>query len=188
MHKIKKRKIDEFYLSEERLEILNGEIVGMASPSPAHAMASGNIFGEFHHFLKGKRCRVFTETDIHLEYEWNVFRPDVMIICNPEQITDKRISGTPDLVVEVLSPSTTNYDRTTKKDIYEKYGVKELWIVTPKEKAIEVYLLKDGAYKLDFAYTDFEPSEETEEHYRLEITTTLYGDDFKIKLTDIFES
>ena len=115
-----------------------------------------------------------------------------MIICDPEKIEDDGIHGTPDLVVEILSPSTARKDRNEKYFIYEKYGVKEYWIVSPGDKSVEVYLLKDGKFVLDDVYPiykDYEWDKLTDEEkaeVKFSIKVSLY-DDFEVSLADIFE-
>ena len=76
-----------------------------------------------------------------------------MIVCQPEILQDDGIHGAPDLIVEVLSPSTAKRDRGYKKDLYERSGVKEYWIVDPMNKAIETYLLKNGKFVFDNLYS-----------------------------------
>ena len=97
---------------KERFELIDGKII-MMSPRPriAHSRALGNIFREFSIYLKGKKCEAFADgVDVYLD-EKNHFIPDVMIICNKDIITDLNIQGAPDLVVEVLSPSTAKNDK-----------------------------------------------------------------------------
>ena len=74
--------------------------------------------------------------------------PDFMVVCDPDKIQPDGVHGAPDLVVEVLSPSTMNNDLGRKKDVYERAGVKEYWIVSPVEKAITVYRLQEGRFVL----------------------------------------
>ena len=176
---------------DQDYEIINGQVYMMARPSTEHMTVSGNIFNNFKNYLKGKKCRSFYETDVFLSEDNNVV-PDVMIVCDPEIIESKGIYGVPDLIVEVLSPSTGRRDKLNKRELYERFGVKEYWIVDPSNKSVEVYLLKDGALKLDgfyMVYPDYAWEDLTEEQkaaVTLEIKVSLY-DDFYIKLEDIFE-
>ena len=80
-------------------------------------------------------------SDVHLS-ENDCVIPDVMIVCNSDIIKDNAIYGAPDLIVEVLSPGTEKRDRGYKKDLYERCGVREYWIVDPVSLTVEVYLLK----------------------------------------------
>lgn len=174
------------------IEKINGQEVLM-SPRPAtrHSRAAGRIYGIFFQFLRKKRCEAFFEHEVHLDDE-NVFVPDVLIICDKNKIKANWIDGAPDLVVEVLSPSTTINDRGIKKDVYERSGVKEYWIVDPIAKSIEVHYLKDGRLVLDHVYMIFPPEEwerMTEEQRaaaRLSVKVSLY-DDLLVDVREVFE-
>ena len=113
------------------------------------------------------------------------------MVCDRSKIKRTYIDGAPDLVVEVLSPGTAKNDKGYKKDVYERSGVPEYWIVNPADKSIEVYLREDGAYRLDNVYTLY-PAEElaemTEEEKAAVITEFKCHlfDDLIICLDDIF--
>ncbi|MDF2722039.1 MAG: hypothetical protein K0Q59_1714 [Paenibacillus sp.] len=180
-------------LLQPRYEIINGKTI-MMSPSPNinHSTVIANLTRLFGNYLNGKKCRNFTDgVDVHLD-EHNTVIPDSMIICNKDIIKRDGIYGAPDLVVEVLSPSTARHDKLEKKALYEKHGVKEYWIINPADKSIEVYLLKDKAYRLDDVYTVFPDwqweklTEEEKGQVALSLQVSLY-DDLILKLEDIFE-
>jgi len=76
----------------------------------------------------------------------NVLIPDILVICDPSKTDKRAILGGPDLVIEILSPSTTKIDKTVKNDLYKEAGVKEYWTVSPDEKIVTVHILKDGEY------------------------------------------
>lgn len=177
---------------EIRDEMLNGKVILM-SPRPAvnHNRAIGNIFFAFMGYLRGKTCEPFADgTDVYLAEKDRVI-PDVMIICKKEIIKRKGVFGVPDLIVEVLSPGTEKRDRGYKKDLYEKSGVREYWLVEPETQTVEVYLLKDKKFILDDVYRIFpdyvELSADEQEHYKSEVPVSLY-DDFSIPLEDIFRN
>ena len=132
------------YQAEPWEEKLNGQIILMSPrPSVNHNQLIGNIYHIFRSYLKGKACKAFTDgVDVFLTDKDNVI-PDAMIVCNKDIIKPDGIHGAPDLVVEVLSPSTAKNDRGYKKDLYEAAGVKEYWIVDPTMRSIEAYLLSD---------------------------------------------
>lgn len=171
-------------------ELIGGKICLMSPrPSVNHNLIAGNIFATFWNYLKGKKCRAFGDgTDVYLTENDRVI-PDAMIICRPDIIKRNGIHGAPDLVVEVLSPGTAKNDRGYKKDLYEKAGVKEYWIVEPDARSIEAYLLTDGKYILDDVYTafsdDIELTEDEKAQYKKEIKISIYKD-FTIPLEDIF--
>ena len=172
-------------------EVIDGQVYMMSSPNVNHVRVNGNLHNIFSGYLKGKRCESFTEFNVFFDDD-NYFIPDEIIVCDPEIVEDDGIHGTPDLVVEIASPSTARRDRMEKFKLYEKYGVKEYWIVSPEAKSVEVYLLNNGKLELDNVYTvyrDFEWKALTEEQkaaVKHAIKVSLY-DDFEVKLADIFE-
>ena len=175
----------------EDYEVINGQVYMMSRTGTNHMIIERNILTSFQNYLKGKRCIPFNEIDVFLSEDDN-FIPDVLIVCDPEIIESDGIYGTPDLVVEIASPSTARRDRMEKFAAYEKYGVKEYWIVSPQEKRVEVYLRKDDRLVLDNVYSiyhDFEWKRLTDEQKAMvkqSIKVSLY-DDFYVKLEDIFE-
>ena len=175
----------------ESYELINGQVYMIARPSSNHMTIELNIATIFKNYLKGKKCRPFNETDLFLSKNDN-FVPDVMIVCDPAIIKDDGIHGIPELVVEILSPSTAIKDRGVKFQTYEKCGVKEYWIVSPEAKSVEVYLLKNGKFEFDYVYSvypAYEWAKLSEKHKleaKFEIKVSLY-DDFYVKLDDIFE-
>lgn len=86
--------------------------------------------------------------DVHLGPN-NVVQPDVIVLRkrNASIIGKKKLTGVPDLLIEVLSPSNQPYDRRTKRDLYERAGVRELWLVDPEARTIEQLVLRSGRYK-----------------------------------------
>ena len=85
--------------------------------------------------------------------EEDQFVPDLSIVCDPGKIGETKITGAPDLVVEILSPSTAKYDRRDKMKVYEKHGVREYWIISIESRSVEVYLPENGCLELDKIYT-----------------------------------
>lgn len=179
------------YQEERREELLGGKIVAMAPASTGHAYVSNGILNIFRNYLKGKSCIPFGDGIlVHLTDD-DKFVPDVMVVCDRSKIKPDGVYGAPDLVVEVLSPSTAKNDRTHKKDVYERCGVPEYWIVGPAERFIEVYRLDGVEYVLHDVYTlpaDWELNRMTDEKratLATEFKCHLY-DDLIIRLEDIF--
>jgi len=176
-----------------REELHNGQVVLMApSPNMNHNFIASNIYDIFKEHLRGKKCRVIYDgSDVFLTEE-DVFVPDVMVVCDRSKIRWNGVHGAPDLVVEVLSLGTAKRDRGYKKDMYEKCGVREYWIVSPKEKTVEVYLLEDGHFRLDGAYSLVpeeilrELKEKDRKNIISEFQCSLY-DDLTIRLEDVFD-
>lgn len=183
----------ENYSDPRREELHHGQVVLMApSPNVNHNSISSNIFRIFDRYLDKKRCKPFMDgTDVYLT-EDDVFVPDMMVVCDRSKIKWNGIHGAPDLVVEVLSLGTAKRDRGYKKDVYEKSGVREYWIVSPQEKTVEVYLLEDGHFRLDGAYSLVpekilrELKEKDRKNIISRFKCSLY-DDLTIDLEDVFD-
>lgn len=128
--------------------------------------------------------------DVYLTEDDTVI-PDMMIVCDPEKIKGDGIHGAPDLVVEVLSPSTANRDRGYKKDLYARCGVQEYWIVSPTEKSVEVYHLDGSDLTLHDVYSVYpdwmlkKMKEDEREAVITRFKCSLY-DDLEIALDDVF--
>ena len=180
------------YEMEYREELIDAKIVAM-SPRPAfnHNRVAFRIAHLFENYLKGKRCTVLPDgTDLHLTEE-NRFVLDMMVVCDRDKIKTDGVHGAPDLVVEVLSPSTAKNDRFRKKNIYQLCGVREYWIADPANRMVEQYFLADGVLQLNAIYAvyrDWEIRQMTEEERAAMVTRfkcSLF-DDFEIALEDIF--
>jgi Uma2 family endonuclease len=132
-------------------EIINGTIYAM-SPSPDYRHGTVNL--NIHALLTGQLhdslCMVFAENlDFKYDKESDDYLiPDVMLLCDRKNLKGGSYSGVPKFIVETLSPSTAFRDRTIKKDIYEKSGVEEYWIIDVNAKSIEVYILDNEKYRL----------------------------------------
>jgi len=127
---------------DERWELIDGVAYNM---SPAPSLNHQNIVLNFSNILKnnlkGKPCKPFiAPTDVVLSRK-DVVQPDVLVVCDEDKRTKANIQGAPDLVVEVLSPSTTFRDRRDKRELYEKYGVKEYVIIDIMERLVERFYL-----------------------------------------------
>ena len=179
------------YQDERRKELINGIIVAMAPVSIDHAYVAGSIFCIFKNYLKGKNCIPFGNGILVHLTDKDIFLPDMIVVCDRNKIKPDGVHGAPDLVVEVLSPSTAKNDRMYKMDIYEQCGVPEYWIVNPGSKSIEVYLLNNGKYILHDVYTvrpDWMLEQMTDEEKAALVTEFkchLY-DDLLIRLDDVF--
>lgn len=138
-----------------RFEVIENQVYYMTpSPKPKHQDVVTQLCVDFGLYLRGKQCRVFVSPidvclseeikDLKKVKEW--VSPDLVVVCDPKKIGDKRIIGSPDLVVEVLSPSTAKKDRLVKFNRYQKAGIQEYWIVDPVNEFIDVYLLNDNTF------------------------------------------
>ena len=128
-------------------ELIDGVIYNMASPALRHQSISGSIYRQLWNYVDahGGNCTPFiAPTDVRLDRdERTMVVPDVFVICQPDDDrmdNDKYINGAPDLIIEVLSPSTRRKDMFTKLHKYEEAGVREYWIVDPKKEKVIVYI------------------------------------------------
>ncbi len=121
------------------------------SPEIKHQDIIRNIVEELCAYVDKSREGIiyFAPTDVFLD-EFNVVQPDILFISNKRLniITEKYIKGAPDLVVEVISKSTRQNDLIVKKELYQRFGVKEYWIVDPAYETVDVYTLKNNIYNL----------------------------------------
>jgi len=134
--------------SEERYELIDGQIYVMDSPLFPHQKALMNIAASFSKWFEGKKCfpivAPFDVTLIKNKNNINVVQPDILVICDKETINEKgKYKGTPTLVVEILSKSTKGKDIIAKLNLYLKTGVKEYWIVDTDLKQTTLYAFKD---------------------------------------------
>lgn len=143
------------YLSwpeDERIELIDGHPVMHATPSIAHQSVSGELFGQLRDFLKGKPCRVLSApVTVRLDAKDDqsddtILEPDIIVVCDSSKLSKQSCDGAPDLVVEILSPSTAKNDKLVKFKKYEKAGVREYWIVDPDLQYAEVNLLRESKY------------------------------------------
>lgn len=130
-------------------QLIENQLVMTPSPTDSHQEILLEISVTIHNYLKNHtigKVRI-APYDVHLDDE-NVFQPDLIFIRteNLSNIQQNGYHGTPDLVLEVLSPGTVRQDKGKKKSVYERHGVSEYWLVDPDTKEAEGYFLKDGEY------------------------------------------
>jgi len=138
-----------------RAELVDGEAVMMALPSQKHQEIIMELSRQLANFLKGKPFKVYPAPfRVRLsKKEHTVFEPDIVLICDKSRLGGKIFNGAPDMVVEVLSPTSARHDRLTKYQKYQHAGVREYWIVDPDIKTVHVCLLENGRYIME-AYGD----------------------------------
>jgi len=133
-----------------RYELIEGVPYAMAAPSQAHQEISGGLFGQLWQFLKGKRCKVFhAPFDVRLNaesFDDVVVQPDLLVVCDRSKLDGRGCVGAPDMAVEILSPSNTKHDVFVKFRLYQKYGVREYWVVDPGGRTVSVHTLENGRY------------------------------------------
>ncbi|MBT3273749.1 MAG: Uma2 family endonuclease [Spirochaetales bacterium] len=164
------RKIDDHYTyadyktwpEDERWELIDGVAWNMSpAPTRKHQGIITNIIRELSNYLKDKNCNIYgAPFDVRLPDGFKndaavntVVQPDITVFCDKKRLDDRGAVGAPDLVVEVLSPSTAAKDLREKFSLYENVGVKEYWIVDPSNETLTVYVLdKNGKYPVGKVY------------------------------------
>lgn len=170
-------------------EKINGVVYDM-SPPPGyqHGIVNNNINTIIKQGLKNSLCLVFMENldfKYHPEENDDYLCPDVMVICDRKHLKGGFYSGIPKFIVETSSPSTVKRDKTEKKDIYEKAGIEEYWIVSP-QGAVEIYYLQGGKYVLEQSY--MLQADKEDEYYNAETEIALRAfPNIKMTLGEIFE-
>ena len=144
----------------EHIELICGNAFMMAPPVRAHQEAVTALVGQLYDYLKGKKCKVypapfavrlFEQDGDYPEDVDTMVEPDISVVCDRDKLDDIGCRGAPDLIMEILSPSTQRRDRFTKFNLYQQAGVREYWIVDPVSKSVQVFVL-DGKY---YAAKDF---------------------------------
>ena len=130
---------------DERWEIIEGEAWCMTpAPTTKHQGILIRLSSRIESHFFGKKCRPFAApTDVVLD-DFNIVQPDILIVCDENKITEANIQGAPDLVVEILSPSTGLKDRREKRAIYERFGVREYLLIDPVAELVERFILTEG--------------------------------------------
>ena len=144
---------------DKRYELIDGDLVVVPAPKEEHQDSVGAIFIALALFVRERMLgRVYVAPFDVLFTNTDVVQPDVIFVSNERLniITPDNIQGAPDLLIEVLSPSTALRDRTFKRALYARYGVKEFWLVNTDEKTIEVLLLGERDFE---TYAVFGPGQ-----------------------------
>ena len=151
---------------QERVELIKGRIFKMSpAPNRKHQYISSYLHGELYIHLKGKSCQVYSAPfDVRLPLPPSkskkgktdtVVQPDITVICDESKLDTQGCKGTPDLVVEILSPGNTKREMKSKLELYQNAGVPEYWVVDPIREHVIVYTLNEKAkYISNPAYTD----------------------------------
>ena len=144
-------KITSSDLNPTRWELIDGIFQLAPAPKSLHQELSGNIQWELNIYLRKnkKRCKIYDAPfDVHLAKDI-IVQPDLSVICNLEKISERGCEGIPDLIVEILSPSNKENDLPGgfKFNVYQKYELKEYWVVDPLDKdniTLSQFILEDN--------------------------------------------
>jgi Uma2 family endonuclease len=166
--------------SEKLMEFIDGEVYLQASPSTRHQRISRKLTTIFDLYFSGKTCEPFVAPfDIILPIkttDQNKVIPDLSVICDKSGLNENNYIGIPTLIIEILSPSTAWIDISKKFHLYQTNGVKEYWIISPKNSDIQIFNLdKDGFYG------------ESSTFYGNSIAVSTVFEGLKIDLKDLFK-
>jgi len=132
-------------------QLINGELIKNPSPALEHQRTSKRLFHMLYTLIEiPKKGEVFySPVDVYVDEE-NVFQPDIVVILEGSRakMTKKGVERAPDVVVEILSPPTAYYDLIVKKEVYERVGVKEYWLLDSNRKTFEIYKNTEEGFKL----------------------------------------
>jgi len=149
------RKLDDIWTYAEyltwndgqRWELLDGVAYALSpEPSFIHQNVALKIGARLERHFSGKPCIPFIAPFDVVLNDTNVVQPDLFVVCDRNKITQVNITGAPDLIIEILSPSSLVRDRREKLSLYEKFGVREYLIIHPVDEIVERYMLNDGHY------------------------------------------
>lgn len=141
--------IDDIYNLPEgqRAELIDGQIYDMAPPSTTHQRICGRLHQAIANYIdrNNGNCEVFSAPfAVFLNKDSkNYVEPDISVICAPEKLTDRGCTGAPDWIIEIISPGNPEHDYVRKLNLYLDAGVREYWIVDPRDRKILVYYLKN---------------------------------------------
>lgn len=169
---------------EYMVELIKGQLYKMTpAPSSRHQEISVSLTRLFGSYFLGKSCVLYhAPFDVILpianekrKTSTTVVQPDLCVICDLDKIDEAGCLGPPDLIIEILSPSTQKKDLTQKYAIYEETGVKEYWVIYPSAKMLHLYILEDGKYGKPEIFDD------------QDVVSPLLFPELKVNLLDVFK-
>lgn len=141
---------------DRRVEVFDGIIYDMSSPSQIHQALSMQISTVINNYIIGKKgsCSIFNAPfDVKLsDTPLIIVQPDIMVICDKDKLDDKRCNGAPDFIIEIVSPSNPSDDYIRKLYYYKNYGVREYWIVDPKRKTITLNYFESNIVSVQYPF------------------------------------
>jgi Uma2 family endonuclease len=173
------------WLDDKRRELYNGFIKLMTpAPSRKHQKVSTKFTRIIDNFLTGRDCEIYhAPFDVRLyngskkdEKIDTVVQPDICVICDLSKLDERGCLGAPDFIIEIVSPGNSKKDVKDKFEIYQKYGVREYWIVNPNDENVSVFVLdEEGKYQLKSMYAGDE-----------KIPVNIFTGDLEIDMAEVF--
>lgn len=149
---------DDYYNIPEdvRAELIEGQIYYQAAPSLLHQAISRELCTTINIYLKSKKgkCKVFAAPFAVKLFEdrKNIVEPDISVICDPNKLNTQGCTGAPDWIIEIISPGNPEHDYIRKLNLYKDAGVREYWIVDPRNEKVFVYFFDQDKFNVD-SYT-----------------------------------
>lgn len=140
--------LEDYYAlpDERRVELIDGVIYDMSAPSPIHQMVSAKVWKQLTDYIEqrqGQCIPFYSPIDVQIDCDdKTMVQPDVLVVCDRDKVIKRCVYGAPDLIVEILSPSTRKKDMFIKLAKYKEAGVREYWLVDPDKKKVLVYDLE----------------------------------------------
>jgi Uma2 family endonuclease len=148
VEKLRMTAAEFFELPESNLpvELIKGEVIMSPAPVPKHQRVSRKSLLVLENLIPNGEL-FYSPIDVYLD-EDNVPQPDIVWVAADSRcvISEKRLEGPPDLIVEIFSPGTERRDKKAKFDLYQKFGVREYWMIDPEEEYVEVYRHENGVF------------------------------------------
>ncbi len=177
------------WMDDVRRELYDGFIKLMTpAPSRKHQELSVNLTLKFGNFLVNKNCKLYhAPSDVRFPNDkknkddkqvYTVLQPDLFVVCDLSKLDDHGCIGSPDLIIEIISPKNSKRDLKDKFEIYQEHGVREYWIVNPNDENVSVFVLdENGKYQLVGMYAEDD-----------KIPVNIFNGDLKVDLTEVFTS
>jgi Uma2 family endonuclease len=170
----------------ERIELLKGYIKKMAAPNVYHQKISRELALSIGTYLRKSPCQLFLapfdvrlynrkKSELEAKDVFTVVQPDLCVVCDKEKLDTRGCNGSPDFIVEIISPSSSKIDLQDKFALYQETGVVEYWVVFPMDKLIQQFVLVNEKYELHAVYNDKDTA------------TSFLFPELNVNLEDVFE-
>ena len=141
---------------DKRVEVFDGVVYDMSSPSQIHQTLSMELSNIIYNYIKNKKgsCQVFSAPfDVKLsDKPLTIVQPDIMVICDMDKLDGKRCNGAPDFIIEIVSPNNPADDYIRKLYYYKNAGVREYWIVDPRRKTVIVNYFEGNKLNIQYSF------------------------------------
>ena len=141
---------------DSQIEVFDGIIYNMASPSEDHQTISMELSTSINNYIRSQKgsCKIFhAPFDVILSNDpLTIVQPDIMVVCDKDKLDGKRCNGAPDFIIEIVSPGNPADDYIRKLYYYQNAGVKEYWIVDPRRKTVTVNYFEKNLLNIQYSF------------------------------------